>query len=261
MFLNDGSTMNAQVSQSQNSTNRAQHYALGACALIAHVVSISPFASLLQYDRFNLFVTLALYFVCFGFLLSAIETIFFFEGAGPVRAKHWLGGIAYFIMVAGITSLLVPGNEAKAGLVEAIIAWSNRESWDAMFSIAYATIAFMVTYCVIGSATWPFVRSYYKGATSGLALRVPSGRVVILLQLFRGFLATLVLVPMFAGLEENVASVRTLACLVFSLTITMAVVPMFWVRDWPLRLRIIHGVEISLFAAIQGTAWWYFLGQ
>ncbi len=250
------------MTNSHNSSKTYRSYRLPIIALGFHVLAIAPLVCVVNLDRPGLLIACTAYFVVFGFLLHAIESLFYFaKRIWTVRL--FLGGLLTFICVGIVASLLIPRSiDEEVDLVTAIKTWWSAESHNAVFDIAYSSIAFMVNYCVIGSATWPFVRKYYENPDSLLGLRVPPGRVIIALQLGRGFLATIALIPLITGLGNHAPHVSTWGYLAVSLSVTFGIMPMVMApKDWPLRLRILHGIEIIFFVALQSLAWWWFLAR
>jgi hypothetical protein len=107
---------------------------------------------------------------------------------------------------------------------------------------------YTVLYVALGSATWPFVRDYYRNPQHGLALCVPTGRVIIGLQMARGLATTIVLTPLMAAAPTPDAAWRVRLSLL--LVAVMAIGPLIMATRWPRRLRWIHAIEISAFAVL-----------
>lgn len=223
----------------------------------AQVAALAPLAGHLALDTAGTFWAALAYFALFGFGLSAIESRFFFHES-PIRARHWLGGAALSAGIAGIATALFASPEGVTG-ADAIASWFDERGQIAWLHVGYTATTFMVAYCVIGSATWPFVKEYYEDPASKLKLRVPSARVIIPLQLGRGLLSTIALLPLTAGLDPTANGPAMWAALALSLSMTSAIVPMIWASDWPTRLRVAHGIEITIFSIVQAGAWWWWL--
>lgn len=89
----------------------------------------------------------------------------------------------------------------------------------------------------------------------GLKLRVPSGPVVILLQMTRGFVTALALVPLAAAVPT--ADTSWWLKLSLLLAAVMAIAPLLMATNWPVKLRVTHAIEISVFAVFYSyTVWW-----
>lgn len=231
-------------------------------AFALHPLAITPLVCAVNLDWPGLFVACTAYFIVFGFLLHGIETLFYFQKR-LLTWRHFFWGILAFVLVAAVASFwALPLGGETVSIDAAIELWISNQSGNSAFNIGYSTITFMVVYCIIGSATWPFVRSYYENPDSKLALRVPSGKTVITLQLSRGLVATLAIIPLVAGLGVHATSLLTWGYLALTLSVTFAVAPMLMApEDWSARLRFMHGIEIAIFATIQSFAWWWFLAR
>ena len=79
----------------------------------------------------------------------------------------------------------------------------------------------------------------------GLELRVPDGRTMIGLQMFRGLAIAIVLFPLLISLRASVIGGIALVSLL--LVGTMAIGPLTMAPRWPIKLRLINIVEFSLF--------------
>lgn len=233
---------------------------LAGISFLLHILAMIPLARATILDWPGLLVAGTAYFVLFGFLLHAVEAYFYFRERIVTR-RHLVQGVFVFTLVAFVSSLWAfSGANHNVSLLSAIEDWGSTRSGTQLLPIVYSSLSFMVTYCIVGSATWPFVRKYYDSPNADLALCVPSGKLVIALQLGRGLIATLALVPLVSGLGESAVSVRTWGYLALTLSATFAVAPMLAApREWPIRLRVIHGVEIVVFVTIQSFFWWIFL--
>jgi hypothetical protein len=231
-------------------------------AFAFHALAIAPLVHAVNLDWPGLFVACTAYFVVFGFLLHSIESLFYFQKR-LLTWRHFLGGILAFVLVAAVASFwAIPLDGETVSMVVAIELWISSQSGNSVFSIGYSTITFMVVYCIIGSATWPFVREYYEDPNSKLALRVPNGKTVITLQLSRGLVATLAIIPLVAGLGDDATNLLTWGYLALTLSVTFAITPMLMApENWPARLRFMHGTEIAIFVTIQSFAWWWFLAR
>ncbi len=88
-----------------------------------------------------------------------------------------------------------------------------------------------------------------------MTLRVPGGLTIILLQMVRGLLTTLALVPLIAAIPASDTGWWFRLSLL--LAAIMAVGPLIMATKWPARLRLAHAIEISVFAVgYSFTVWW-----
>jgi hypothetical protein len=217
------------------------------------VVSVWPLAAALRLDALGLGIALAAFFCVFGFVLSAIEAVAFSAGPSPIKARDLAGAAALYTVLATVTAVVLP--TAAPGSIGANCRdYVATNGLDALaLRVALAATIFMVAYNVIGSIAWLLVKPYYERPDSPLRLRVPTARVIIPLQLGRGLLATLALLPILLSIDFG--SRYCWLRLSLATAVVMSVVPLMNNRQWPVRLRLIHCVEIVLFAFGQSFAW------
>ncbi len=88
-------------------------------------------------------------------------------------------------------------------------------------------------------------------------LRVPGGPTIIVLQTVRGLLTTMTLFPLIAIIPAS----DMIWWLELSLLLAaiMAIGPLIMATRWPARLRLIHAIEISVFAVVYSFTVWLFI--
>jgi len=221
-------------------------------------VAVHPLIASLQLSTLWLMLSLwLLLFVC-GFLLSMIEATVFSERPSPVRIRDVTGAMAASAVAASVTACLIKA-PSSGSLSVNLRQWVDTFGWAGLAARSFGTaIAFMVAYCVIGSVTWRFVRPYYQDPSLGLRLRVPSGRLVIVLQLGRGLLAILALAPLIASSSAH--GFDWWKRFSFALAVTSGVIPLLGAAGWPTRLRVVHALEIVVFALVYTFALWRIFG-
>ena len=161
-------------------------------------------------------------------------------------------------VMAAIAAALTSSGSLEFTLADrcrAVLA--ERSGWGWVVRLGGVAGLYTFVYVAIGSATWPFVREYYQDPDNGLTLRVPGGRTIIVLQTVRGLLTTMALFPLIAA----VPALDTLWWLKLSLllAVVMAIGPLVMATRWPGRLRLAHGIEISVFAVVYSLAVWLFI--
>jgi hypothetical protein len=121
-------------------------------------------------------------------------------------------------------------------------------SWAWRFGVA--ALSYLPIYFMFGMIVAPFVLPYYDNPDLGLNLVVPGLGVIIPLEIGRGSLYALTLFPLIAVLRGGVGS----KALWVGLTIAVlgSWVPMLQATTWPLLLRVVHGLEITADAFVQG---------
>lgn len=194
-------------------------------------------------------LSLWLVFYVIGFALIALEGSFFMEQPEIQHARQYIGALIATSAMAAITAAIVGSKTLEFTLLEECRElFSQRTLWDWCQRALVASVLYTLSYVAIGMATWPFVRSYYEDPKHGLKLRVPSGAVVVALQMTRGLLTALTLVPLIASIPPS----GTAWWLQLSLLLAavMAVSPLLMASKWPAMLRLAHAIEISIFAVV-----------
>jgi hypothetical protein len=217
-----------------------------------------PLIASLHLSTHWLILSLWLLLFVLGFLLSMIEARAFTDGPSPVRVRDVIGAMAASAVAASVAGCLIKA-PSPGSLSVNLEQWIDTFGWTGLVvRLLGAAVAFMVAYCVIGSVAWRFVRPFYADPKLGLRLRIPSGRLVVLLQLGRGLLAVVALAPLIASLSAH--GFDWWARFAFALAVTSGVIPLLGAAGWPTYLRIVHGVEIVVFDLVYAFALWRILG-
>lgn len=221
-------------------------------------LAMGPLVATLKLGRFDLFLSLWLWLFVLGFCLSMIEAVVFTEGPSPIQRRHVLGIFGASAIVGGICAVILSPS-AVGSAIDNIKDWGDRLGWVRFGACLVGTaIAFMVAYCTIGSVAWHFVRPYYTDPKYGLRLRIPSGPYIILLQLGRGIIAIFAIVPVIASSSAH--GWDWWARCALALSVTMGVNPLVQATEWPMYLRVAHGIEIVVFACVYSFAVGMILG-
>jgi len=221
-------------------------------------LAVRPVIASLTLSTHSLMLSLWLLLFVLGFLLSMIEAVAFSEGPSPIRMGH-VGGAMVAAAAAAVAAGFLIKPPTSGSLVTNLEAWVDRFGWTNLaIRVVGTAVAFMVAYCVIGSVAWYFVRPYYTDPKFGLRLRVPRGPVIILLQLGRGLLAVLALAPLIAS--SSAQGFDWWRRFSIALAVTSGVIPILGAAGWPRYLRVVHGLEIVVFALVYAFALWKILG-
>lgn len=221
------------------------------------VIAARPVVTSLTLTTVDVIVALWLLLFVFGFLLSMIEAAAFSAGPSPITARHVLGAVVASGFVATVAGLLMR-TPSDLSLTANLSVWVGRYgAANLLLRLLGTAVAFMVAYCVIGSATWPFVRQYYTDPSFGLRLQIPRGPVIIALQLARGLVAALALVPLLASTSAQGFDWWWRFAL--ALAVTSGVIPLLLATGWPMRLRVVHAIEIVVFTQVYAFALWKIL--
>jgi hypothetical protein len=229
-------------------------------AAVAIVVAAIPMYLSPQLSFWDTWLSLWTIVFVVGFALIALEGAFFMQSPEIHRISQFVVAFIATGVMAAIAAVLVSSNSLEFTLADkcrVLLAERSSKDWIMRFSGVVGIYTFV--YVAIGSATWPFVREYYENPNNGLALRVPSGRVVISLEMVRGLLTTMALVPLIAAIpaSDRVWWFR----LSLLLAAIMAVGPLVITTRWPARLRVAHAIEISVFAVVYSFTVWLLIAR
>ena len=161
---------------------RAPTWMAPIAATVAIVAAAIPMYLSPQLSFWDTYLSLWTIIYLVGFLLIALEGAFFMESPEIHRISQFVVAFIATGVMAAIAAALVSSDSHEFTLPDkcrALFAERSTEYWIIRF--AGVSGLYMLVYVAVGSATWPFVREYYQN--SGLALRVPGGPVIIVLQM------------------------------------------------------------------------------
>ncbi len=191
-----------------------------------------------------------------GFALIALEGIFFMKSPEIRRISQFVVAFIATGVMAAIAAVLVSSNTFEFTLVDKCrVLFEERPAEDWGMRLLGVSGLYTLVYVAIGMSTWPFVRRYYEDPNNGLELRVPSGPVVLSLQMVRGMLTAVALFPLVAAIPAS--DTDWWWKLSVLLAAIMAIGPLLMATRWPAMLRLAHAIEISVFAVVYSyTVWW-----
>lgn len=187
-----------------------------------------------------LLIWLTIYFV--RYFNNIIEGYFFTDVFSSLPALLSSLGITLLssLLIAGATGFILLHPETNDSLWERsrrMISRRSRNSW--ILRIVAAVPLFLLVYFVFGMAVSPFVYPYYTDPSLGL--KIPAMSVMIPVELVRGLIYTLVLIPI-------IVAVGTGRLYVFIATSMMLFIPGALVPliESPLPMAILpfHMVEL-----------------
>jgi len=133
----------------------------------------------------------------------------------------------------------------------------ERTSSSWLGRIALGSLVYFPIYYTFGSIIAPWVLSYYDSPSQNFGLTVPPLEVMIPLEILRGSLYVIALLPIIATLR---VSPRTMFLSVVGLLfIAGAFVPFLASSTLPAFLRIVHGFELLADFIVYGAALVYVL--
>jgi len=125
---------------------------------------------------------------------------------------------------------------------------SRRKSSAWILRIATGSLAYFPIYFFFGMLITPFVLPYYNNSSFGL--RIPSFAVLIPVELFRGFVYTLTVLPLLATLAGG--RTTRFAALASMLYIPGGLIPLLGNATLPAPIIPFHGVEILADSIVYG---------
>ena len=170
------------------------YYLLNGAILAVFLTWLIPKVRL---NRWSLTLLVWLELLVIEFLNNYVEAYFFtnmFDKAA-VLVQSVTSALTSSVVAATAAALLL--GYGKAGITASLkehLSTRTRRSW--ILRIAVGSVAYFPIYFFFGALITPFVLPYYNNPSFGL--RIPPFTVIIPVELFRGFVYTLVLLPLLA---------------------------------------------------------------
>lgn len=203
---------------------------------------------------------LAIY--CIQMLMPVLEGVFFstqFEGAPELIFGALVFGWVLVLPAALAGAILFSPVKVQSfdELRRDYFQRMNKAQLAGRFVIASAL--WMVIYFVFGAIVAPYVLPYYTEGGVGYQLVLPALQVILGLQLLRGFILVLFILPLIISTKLGW---KQLAVVIAALLYIGGALAVFLISDqYPLILRMIHGMEMFADAAFAGIAIAYLLGR
>ncbi len=196
-------------------------------------------------------------------LNPVLEGIFFttqFEAQPELAFGAVVFGLVLTLPIALVAAVLFSPKGAITSFdqlrKEYFTGWTSTQ-FAARFIIA--SMLWLVIYYTIGSIIAPLVLPYYTDGSVGYDLNLPSIEVVILLQTIRGFIYVLSVLPIVISVNLDK---KSLGMVLVSLLYIAGALAVFVISDqFPVFLRIVHGIELFVDSLIAGIVISYLLGK
>jgi hypothetical protein len=217
---------------------------------------LAPFARRVSIPLVERIAVLFTTIVVLNQLLSVIEgyffTTYFTRGLPSTLVNSALLALGLAVMIA---VLFLP-RQVETNLGAALRQWRDQRSdFSWIWRIGLAGVLYLPTYFFFGLLAIPFVQRYYEDPSLGMGLRVPGVETILLLEIARGLMFVLALVPLVALLRGS----RWLVGLWLGLIIAAlgGWEPLLLKFMWPPIMRLAHGLEITGDSLVQGLtiAW------
>lgn len=177
-------------------------------------------------------------------LLSALEAVYFTTLPRAVLVSGIVGAAVTYAVTAWLLAWLYPPATEDGDFGAALSAMLYRRSGLAwLWRLALSGILFVPVFAAFGSVVYPLVKQYYENPALGLGVTVPDPNATLALELVRGLLFTLTLLPLLAFLPGPRWSQGL--WLGLTLTVLVAVTPMLQTHWFPTPMRLLHGLEMT----------------
>jgi len=178
------------------------------------------------------------------FFTTYVQTIYLFIAAT-------FNSLVITLIEALLVGLLFTPQKADRSFVQEFNAYVQRRSsrsW--ILRVIAGAVVYFPVYFFFGALISPFVLPYYEN--SGMGLRIPSFAVMVPLELIRGLLYVLALLPIVTLLR--VERKYVFVALASFLYIAGAFVSFLSGPGFPVPLRVFHGLEILADSLVYGAA-------
>jgi hypothetical protein len=203
---------------------------------------------------------LALY--CIQMLMPVLEGIFFstqFEGAPELIFGALIFGWILVLpaALAGVILFNPVEIHSFAEIKREYFSRITRTRFAGRFIVA--SVLWMVIYFIFGAVVAPYVLPYYTEGGVGFELVLPELQVILVLQLIRGFILVLLILPLVISINLDW---KRLAVIIAALLYIGGAIAVFLISDqFPLMLRLLHGMEMFADASFAGIVIAYLLGR
>ena len=205
----------------------------------------------MRLSRWSLTLLVWLELLVVEFLNNYVEAYFFMTRySNPAVLVQSVASALISSVISATAAALLLGygiSGITASLKEYL---SKRTSSSWILRIAVGSVAYYPIYFFFGLLVSPFVLPYYNDPSFGL--RIPSFAVIIPVELFRGFVYTLVLLPLLATVVGGrTAKFIALAAMLY---IPGGLIALLGNPGIPAPIIPFHGVEILADSVVYGFA-------
>jgi hypothetical protein len=194
--------------------------------------------------------TVVLFLVLWGIRgpLQASEAYFFttYGGTGSQLISTAASNLALAMLLAALFPPRVVDRRLLSEL-RARFVMRPVSSW--LWRILLAGTLYLPAYWIFGMLAYSVTHAYYENSSLGLGLRVPPVEVIVPLEIGRGLLVVLVLLPLVSLLGKERWSLVGWLWLVIALLAGWE--PLLTATFLPEVVRLVHGVEITADALAQ----------
>lgn len=192
----------------------------------------------------------------FSYLIAAPETALFTTMSLSFQIFILFQQLILNLVLAILIGFLFTPTPIGARLITEVKSYfAQRSGKDWLWRFALAAVLFFPIYYFFGWVFSPVTVPYYNRPELGLGLVIPSFEVWLPVEIGRGLIYALTMVPLLSVLRMPRWRLGLWMGLI--LAIVGAVVPQLVNASWPLPLRMGHGAEMVLDSFAQGLmmAW------
>lgn len=189
---------------------------------------------------------------------NIVEAAFFTTTFTSGLASPLWNAVVTSLVVGSLIAVLFPPARVEEGLLAALRRYFAQRKWTVWaWRLSLAAVLYLPIYLIMGMIVAPVVMPYYTDPALGLGLVIPGFGVMLPLEIVRGAIFVVGLLPVIAVWR---GSRRSLA-LWLGLTIVVlgSIVPMLQAYFLPLTLRVVHGLEITIDSLLQGLVYAWLL--
>lgn len=183
-------------------------------------------------------------------LLNMAVELSFFSVPGTVNLTQLLAsGCVTALAGAFLVAWVFPPNRRPSSPFSDLRRYLRArqgKQWILLFFAA--VLAYVFLYLTVGAAAYRFTEPFYNGGELGLV--VPELQTVVFVQFLRGGLYVFSIWLFIAG--SSYSRLTTAALCGLALFVLGGLTPLLLNSEWPLQLRVYHGIEIFFQNAVAG---------
>lgn len=173
---------------------------------------------------------------------NTLELMFFSTYTAPAVINTWIDSLVELLVLTGVFVGLLPAAEKYRSLPGLAVILGKRSLWSWTWRALLIAALYVPTYLTFGALIYPLVKPYYTNPAYGLNLTTPSLGPFIVLELVRGLLYVVTLLPVLAVTRGS----RWQTFLyVFVFTGLFNGWQLVANLTWPAQLRLAHTAEIT----------------
>ncbi len=151
----------------------------------------------------------------------------------------------YIVIAAVIAFLFSPPDDTDSVITQLRNFFSGHSINWWIVRVLISGALYIPIYFICGFIIWPIVEPYYNDPSIGLDLITPSFAVIIPIQLVRGIIFVIVLIPLIAMAVRDGYEKWKLVLFLTAIIGGLLLPGYIADQNWPIILRVVHGLEIT----------------